>query len=33
MKLPVHYIGIGESVEDLRPFEPEAFADALFAGS
>ena len=31
MQLPVRYIGIGEKVEDLRAFEPEAFAEALFA--
>jgi fused signal recognition particle receptor len=31
MKLPVRFIGIGEKVEDLRPFEPEAFVEALFA--
>ncbi len=24
--IPVHYIGVGESAEDLRPFEAEAFA-------
>jgi fused signal recognition particle receptor len=29
MKLPVRYIGIGEQVEDLRAFDPDAFADAL----
>jgi len=29
MKLPVRYIGIGEQVEDLRAFDPHAFADAL----
>lgn len=28
--LPVRYIGIGESVEDLRPFEPAEFVAALF---
>ncbi|MFT7145069.1 MAG: fused signal recognition particle receptor [Alphaproteobacteria bacterium] len=28
-KLPVHFIGIGESVEDLRPFEAKAYAKAL----
>jgi fused signal recognition particle receptor len=33
MNIPVRYIGIGEKVEDLQPFEPEAFAEALFAGS
>lgn len=29
--IPVRYIGIGEQVEDLRPFEPEPFVKALFA--
>jgi fused signal recognition particle receptor len=27
--IPVHYIGIGESADDLRPFEAEAFARSL----
>jgi len=27
--LPIHYIGVGEKPEDLRPFEPAAFVDAL----
>jgi fused signal recognition particle receptor len=27
--LPVHYIGVGESEEDLQPFDAEAFAKAL----
>ena len=27
--LPVHFIGIGEAINDLKPFEPEAFAKAL----
>ncbi len=27
--IPVRYIGVGESVEDLRPFDAEAFVDAL----
>ena len=27
--LPVKYIGVGEGVEDLIPFQPEAFVDAL----
>jgi fused signal recognition particle receptor len=27
--LPVHFIGIGESEEDLQPFEARAFARAL----
>jgi fused signal recognition particle receptor len=29
MSLPVRFIGIGERVEDLRPFEPDAFVEAL----
>lgn len=28
-KLPVHAIGIGEGVDDLRPFDPEQFARSL----
>ena len=28
--LPVRYIGIGEGVEDLRPFHAESFVKALF---
>jgi fused signal recognition particle receptor len=28
-RLPIHYIGIGEGVEDLRPFDATAFAAAL----
>jgi fused signal recognition particle receptor len=29
--LPVKLIGVGESLEDLRPFDPEEFARALIA--
>jgi fused signal recognition particle receptor len=32
LELPVKLIGIGESVEDLRPFDPHDFARALIAG-
>ena len=32
MKIPIRFIGIGESVDDLRPFEAEPFIEALFAG-
>lgn len=28
--LPVRFIGVGEGLEDLRPFDPELFARALF---
>jgi signal recognition particle-docking protein FtsY len=31
MALPVRYIGIGEGVEDLLPFDAEAYVDALIA--
>ncbi len=27
--LPIHFIGVGEKAEDLRPFEPRAFVGAL----
>lgn len=29
LKLPVKYIGVGESVDDLMPFEPAGFVEAL----
>jgi fused signal recognition particle receptor len=31
LQLPVKLIGVGESVEDLRPFDPDDFARALIA--
>jgi fused signal recognition particle receptor len=31
LELPVKLIGVGESLEDLRPFDPEDFAQALIA--
>jgi fused signal recognition particle receptor len=30
LKIPIEYIGIGEKVEDLQPFNPEEFVRALF---
>jgi fused signal recognition particle receptor len=30
--VPVKLIGVGEGADDLQPFDPEAFAAALFAG-
>ena len=27
--LPIHAIGVGEAIDDLRPFEADAFARAL----
>jgi fused signal recognition particle receptor len=28
--LPISYVGLGENMDDLRDFEPEAFVEALF---
>jgi fused signal recognition particle receptor len=30
LKLPIRYIGVGESVDDLRPFDADQFVTALF---
>jgi fused signal recognition particle receptor len=30
IKRPIRFIGIGEGVEDLRPFDADEFVDALF---
>ena len=29
--LPVRYIGVGEGMDDLQPFDPDAFIEAIFA--
>jgi fused signal recognition particle receptor len=29
LRLPIRYIGIGESAEDFAEFDPESFVDAL----
>jgi fused signal recognition particle receptor len=31
LKVPVRYIGVGEAIEDLQPFDPAEFVKALFA--
>lgn len=31
VKVPVKFIGVGEQMEDLRPFDAEAFVDAIFS--
>ena len=31
LKIPVRYIGVGEQLDDLQPFDARAFAEALFA--
>ena len=30
-QFPIHYVGLGEKPEDLQPFDPDMFADAIFA--
>jgi fused signal recognition particle receptor len=30
LRLPIRYVGIGESIEDLIPFSPDEYVDALF---
>ena len=29
--IPVKFVGVGEGVDDLQPFDPEAFVDAIFS--
>jgi fused signal recognition particle receptor len=33
LKIPVKFIGLGEQVDDLQPFDPKQFAEALFGAS
>lgn len=33
LNLPVKYVGLGEKLDDLQPFDPEQFVHALFAGA
>lgn len=30
LEIPVKFVGVGEGVEDLQPFDAEAFVDAIF---
>lgn len=30
LKLPVKFVGVGEGIDDLLPFDPQSFAEALF---
>ncbi len=30
LNIPVRYIGVGEKIDDLQPFDPKTFVDALF---
>ena len=29
LRLPIHFVGVGEGVDDLIPFSPESFVDAM----
>ncbi|MBQ3791565.1 MAG: signal recognition particle-docking protein FtsY, partial [Clostridia bacterium] len=31
LNIPVKYIGVGEQIDDMRPFDPDDFVRALFA--
>jgi len=31
MKLPIAFVGVGEGIDDLIPFDPEAFVDGLLS--
>jgi fused signal recognition particle receptor len=31
--VPVKFVGIGETPEDIEPFEPATFMEALFEGA
>jgi fused signal recognition particle receptor len=33
LNVPIRYLGIGEGLADLKPFQPQDFVDAIFAGS
>jgi fused signal recognition particle receptor len=30
--IPIKFVGVGETVDDLQPFDAAAFVDALFPG-
>ena len=32
LQVPIKYIGVGEKIDDLRPFNAKDFVDALFGG-
>ena len=29
--LPVKFVGVGEAIDDLQPFDPDAFVESLFS--
>jgi fused signal recognition particle receptor len=30
LKIPVKFVGVGEKIDELQPFDPKSFVDALF---
>ncbi len=33
LDVPVKFVGLGEKIDDIEPFDPQVFVDALFAGA
>ncbi len=31
INLPIKFVGVGEAIDDLQPFDEEAFVESLFA--
>lgn len=31
LDIPVKFVGLGEGIDDIEPFDPQAFVEALFA--
>ncbi len=31
MDLPIKFVGVGEAIDDLQPFDPDAFVESMFA--
>ena len=31
LQIPIRFVGVGEGLEDLEPFDPEVFADRLLS--
>ena len=32
LDIPVKFVGLGETMDDVQPFDPDAFVEALFEG-
>ena len=30
LNLPIRYVGVGEQIDDLLPFDPQTFVSSLF---